>query len=175
MAASAAAWVRTSARRGGRLVAEQSTAEAEADGDATPFYEYCWNHTTLQVLKRERGNFTYLQCRFPGERMAESIAAVRARFGDEVWLHLEAARFAGVQAMSGLPVVRWTTEERLNEIIAGFEAEGVGIANPHVWTLEDGSAWKRADGDQLGFKHRVDPLGLLNPGKMRSFTPGAPM
>ena len=45
------------------------------------------------------------------------------------------------------------------------------IANPHVVTLEDGSRHKRADADQLGFKREVDPLGLLNPGKMRSFTP----
>jgi hypothetical protein len=25
----------------------------------------------------------------------------------------------------------------------------------------------------LGFKHEVDPMGLLNPGKMRSFVPQA--
>jgi FAD/FMN-containing dehydrogenase len=36
-------------------------------------------------------------------------------------------------------------------------------------TLEDGSRYKRVDADQLGFKHEVDPMGLLNPGKMRSF------
>jgi FAD/FMN-containing dehydrogenase len=45
----------------------------------------------------------------------------------------------------------------------------VFIANPHVVTLEDGSRHKRADADQLGFKHEVDPHGLLNPGKMRTF------
>ena len=49
------------------------------------------------------------------------------------------------------------------------EAHGVLIANPHVYTLEDGSRHKRADADQLGFKQEVDPYGLLNPGKMRSF------
>ncbi len=165
------AFVAQAAQAGARLVAEQSTVAAEADGDATPFYEYCWNHTTLQVLKRDRGH-TYLQCRFPADRLAESIAWVQQRFGDEVMVHIEAARFAGQQAVSGLPVLRWTTEERLNEIMAAFESEGIGLANPHVYTVEDGSAWKRADGNQLGFKHRVDPLGLLNPGKMRSFTPG---
>jgi hypothetical protein len=63
--------------------------------------------------------------------------------------------------------------ERLYEIIAGFEACGVMIANPHVVTLEDGSRYKRVDADQLGFKHEVDPMGLLNPGKMRSFVPQA--
>ena len=51
------------------------------------------------------------------------------------------------------------------------EARGVSIANPHVFTIEDGSRYKRADADQFGFKREVDPLGLLNPGKMRSFVP----
>ena len=50
---------------------------------------------------------------------------------------------------------------------------GVMIANPHVFTLEDGSRHKRAEADQLGFKREVDPMGLLNPGKMRSFVPAA--
>jgi FAD/FMN-containing dehydrogenase len=45
----------------------------------------------------------------------------------------------------------------------------VYIANPHVFTVEDGSRYKRVEADQLGFKHEVDPHGLLNPGKMRSF------
>ena len=55
--------------------------------------------------------------------------------------------------------------------MAIHEAAGIFIANPHVVTLEDGSRHKRVPGDQLGFKRRVDPLGLLNPDKMRSFTP----
>ena len=59
----------------------------------------------------------------------------------------------------------------LAEIIRLHEAHGVFIANPHVWTLEDGTRHKKADADQLGFKATVDPLGLLNPGKMRSFVP----
>ena len=53
--------------------------------------------------------------------------------------------------------------------MAGLEAMGVSIANPHVITIEDGSAYRRVDGDQLGFKRMADPLGLLNPGKMRTF------
>jgi FAD/FMN-containing dehydrogenase len=61
----------------------------------------------------------------------------------------------------------------LYEIIAAYEAAGVMVANPHVYTLEDGSRYRRADADQLGFKAEVDPYGLLNPGKMRSFVPRA--
>ena len=72
---------------------------------------------------------------------------------------------------SGIPVVRYRSAERLYEIIAGYEECGVMIANPHVVTLEDGSRYMRVDADLLGFKQLVDPMGLLNPGKMRSFVP----
>ena len=150
--------------------ADQDTVAAERDGDATPFYEYCWNHTTLQVLKRDRG-VTYLQCRFPFDDTLQAVEAVRTRFRDEVWMHTECVRFGGRTTMSALPVVRWTSAERLYEIIAAFEAEGIGIANPHVLTIEEGSNYRRVPGDQLGFKRMADPLGLLNPGKMRDFTP----
>ncbi|MGG5808008.1 FAD-binding oxidoreductase [Falsiroseomonas sp. CW058] len=154
---------------GGMVVAEQDTVAAERDGDATPFYEYCWNHTTLQVLKRDRG-VTYLQCRFPFEDTLKAVEAVRIPFGDEVWMHTECVRFGGRTTMTALPVVRWTTPERLYEIIAAFEAQGIAIANPHVLTIEEGSNYRRVPGDQLGFKRMADPLGLLNPGKMRDFT-----
>jgi FAD/FMN-containing dehydrogenase len=133
-----------------------------------PLYEHTWNHTTLQVLKADRG-VTYLQCLYPHDRLVESVAEVGAKFGGEVYQHLEFIRLNGYMTASGIPVVRYSTPERLHEIMAGYEACGVMIANPHVVTLEDGSRYKRVDADQLGFKHEVDPMGLLNPGKMRTF------
>jgi FAD/FMN-containing dehydrogenase len=135
-----------------------------------PLYEHTWNHTTLQVLKNDRG-VTYLQCLYPHDRLVEAVAEVGAKFGDEVSQHLEFIRLNGYMTASGIPVVRYRSPERLYEIMAAYEASGVMIANPHVVTLEDGSRYKRVDADQLGFKHEVDPMGLLNPGKMRSFQP----
>jgi FAD/FMN-containing dehydrogenase len=135
-----------------------------------PLYEHAWNHTTLQVLKSDRG-VTYLQCLYPHDRLVEAVAQVGAKFGDEVFQHLEFIRLNGYMTASGIPVVRYRSPERLYEIMAGYESCGVMIANPHVVTLEDGSRYKRVDADQLGFKHQVDPFGLLNPGKMRSFVP----
>jgi FAD/FMN-containing dehydrogenase len=138
-----------------------------------PLYEYTWNHTTLQVLKSDR-SVTYLQCLYPHERLIEKVLEMRDMFPDEVLQHLEFIRFNGRVVCSGLPVVRYRDEDRLNEIIRLHEAHGVSIANPHVFTVEDGSRYKRADADQLGFKHEVDPHGLLNPGKMRSFVTARP-
>jgi len=138
-----------------------------------PLYEHTWNHTTLQQLKVDRG-LTYLQCLYPHDRIAEAVAEVGKKFEGEVLQHLEFLRINGVMTASGIPVIRYTTPERIYEIIAGYEACGIMIANPHTVTLEDGSRYKRVDADQLGFKQDVDPMGLLNPGKMRSFVPKNP-
>jgi FAD/FMN-containing dehydrogenase len=142
----------------------------EEEPGKTPLYEYTWNHTTLHVLKHDR-KVTYLQCLFPSDRLVDSLREMHAMFGEEVLYHCEFQHFAGRVTCSALPVVRYTTAERLNEIIRLHEENGISIANPHVYTLEDGSRHKKADSDQLGFKHEVDPMGLLNPGKMRSFKP----
>ena len=67
-----------------------------------------------------------------------------------------------------IPVVRFTTEERLNGMIEFCRSIGVFVANPHVNYLEDAGRF-RADNIQLRAKEKYDPRGLLNPGKMISF------
>ncbi|MCZ8374458.1 MAG: FAD-binding oxidoreductase [Beijerinckiaceae bacterium] len=151
----------------GTITLETPTRE---EAGSTPLYEYTWNHTTLQMLKADR-SVTYLQCLFPQARFVDSILEMAALFPDEMIPHCEFIRFGGHLTCSALPVIRYTTKERLYEIIAAHEARGVMIANPHVVSLEDGSRHKRADADQLGFKAEIDPYGLLNPGKMRSYVP----
>lgn len=143
------------------------------EAGAVPLYEYAWNHTTLQMLKVDR-SVTYLQCLYPFDRLIESILETAALFPDELIPHCEFIRFGGNVTCSALPVIRYTTKERLYEIIDAHEARGVFIANPHVITLEEGSRHKRADADQIGFKAIVDPHGLLNPGKMRTYVPVTP-
>jgi FAD/FMN-containing dehydrogenase len=155
------------AREGGEITYCAATAEGPGE---RPLYECTWNHTTLHALKIDRA-ITYLQALYPADRLEAAVAELSALFPDELMPHLEFQRFGGRVTASGLPLVRYTTKERLNEIIAVHEAHGVSIANPHVFTLEDGTRHKRADADQLGFKRQVDPHGLLNPGKMRSFVP----
>ena len=127
-------------------------------------YELCWNHTTLRAIKVEP-SFTYLQVQYNGPDHLAKVARTVELFGDEVVGHLEFLRFDGQIQCSGLPLVRYTTEERLEEIIRLHEANGCPIFNPHRYTLEEGGM-KRTDVVQLAFKHETDPKGLLNPGKM---------
>lgn len=156
------------------ILGTRGTVTYEAPTDESPgkvpLYEYTWNHTTLQWLKSDR-SVTYLQCLYPHDRLAASVRQMAEMFPGEVLPHLEFIRFGGRVTCSALPIVRYTTPERLDEIIRLHEEHGVMIANPHVVSLEDGSRHKRADADQLGFKHEVDPYGLLNPGKMRTYVP----
>lgn len=155
------------AKFGGTLALEAPTDDS---ANNIPLYEYSWGHSTLQLLKTGR-EYTYLQCLYPFDTLVETAVKMQDMLGDELLPHFEFIRFGGRMTCSGLPKVRYSTRERLIELIAIHEANGIFVANPHVYTLEDGSRHKRANADQLGFKREVDPQGLLNPGKMRSFVP----
>lgn len=130
--------------------------------------DYTWNHTTLWAMKADPA-YTYLQCGFSPTECREQFRLLRERFGDEILFHIEFMKNGdGIVIPGAIPVVRFTTEERLNEMIAFCRSIGVFVANPHVNYLEDGGRF-RADNIQLLAKQRYDPRGLLNPGKMISF------
>ncbi len=132
-----------------------------------PLYELCWNHTTLWALKRDPG-LTYLQTLFPAGTNLEKVALMADHFGDEVMLHLEFSRSGKAFTCSALQLVRYTTEERLQEIMDFHADNGCRQFNPHVCTLEEGGM-KQVNHTQLAFKREADPKGLLNPGKMLAF------
>lgn len=130
--------------------------------------DYTWNHTTLWAMKADP-SFTYLQCGFSAERCEEQFRLLRERYGDEILFHIEFMKNGDGEVIPGaIPVVRFTTEERLNEMIAYCRSIRVFVANPHVNYLEDAGRF-RADNIQLLAKQKYDPRGLLNPGKMISF------
>jgi FAD/FMN-containing dehydrogenase len=149
---------------GGQLTYRRSGEEAKR---TVPLYEFTWNHTTLHALKADR-SITYLQSLFPPGRNLELAEHMIATFGEEVPMHLEFVRLEGQIGCFGIQLVKFHSEERLNEIIRYHEDHGVPVFNPHTSTLEDGGM-KVVDPLQLGFKREVDPYGLLNPGKMRGW------
>ena len=130
--------------------------------------DYTWNHTTLWAMKADAA-YTYLQCGFSPAECREQFRLLRARYGNEILFHIEFMKNGeGVVIPGAIPVVRFTTAERLNEMVSYCRSIGVFVANPHVNYLEDGGRF-RADNIQLRAKERYDPRGLLNPGKMISF------
>jgi hypothetical protein len=166
------------------IASEQSeklqAAAIEAGGEVTftgPFEgsrtqpllsDYTWNHTTLWAMKADP-QYTYLQCGFSPTECREQFRLLRERYGEEILFHIEFMKNGeGVIIPGAIPVVRFISEERLNDMIAYCRSIGVFVANPHVNYLEDGGRF-RPDNIQLVAKQKYDPGGLLNPGKMMSF------
>ncbi|MCW5715946.1 MAG: FAD-binding oxidoreductase [Bauldia sp.] len=148
----------------GTILYRSDTADDATKAGLPPVYELAWNHTTLRALRIDP-TITYLQVLYPFPDQLEKVKLVTEAFGDEVPGHLEYVRFDGKVTCFGLPLLRYTTQERLDEIMRIHEDLGCPIFNPHRYTLEEGGM-KQTDRAQLDFKRQTDPRGLLNPGKM---------
>jgi FAD/FMN-containing dehydrogenase len=130
--------------------------------------DYTWNHTTLWAIKQDAA-FTYLQCGFSPTDARTQFATLKQHFNDEILFHIEFMKNgAGTVIPGSIPLIRFTTEQRLNEIIDLCRSIGVTVANPHVNNVEGGGRY-REDNVQLLTKQKYDPRGLLNPGKMITF------
>lgn len=150
--------------KGAELLMRSDILSPEEAKGLPPVFELSWNHTTLRAL-RDDPTITYLQVLYPFPNQVDLVARIHERFGDELPAHLEFVKFDGKVTCFGLPLVRFTSEERLEEIMAIHEEMGAPIFNPHRYTLEEGGM-KQTDEVQLAFKREADPQGLLNPGKM---------
>jgi FAD/FMN-containing dehydrogenase len=156
---------------GGSVTYRKTAAEVQASNRT--LVEYTWNHTTLNALKIDK-SLTYLQSAFTPGRHLEQVRQMEKLLGGEVLMHAEFQRsMAGETTCSALQLVRYTSEERLDEIIAIYRANGVRINNPHVYTLEGGKAGGVIAPEVIDMKKRFDPQGLLNPGKMQAWPAGA--
>ncbi|PSJ63817.1 FAD-binding oxidoreductase [Pseudaminobacter soli (ex Li et al. 2025)] len=151
-------------REGGEVVFNTAAMTDEEKKGLPPAFELAWNHTTLRALRVDP-SITYLQSLYPFPNQLALVEEMDAMFPGEVFSHLEFVRFDGNITCFGLPLVKFTTEERLEEIIRLFQDNGCPIFNPHRYTLEEGGM-KQTDQVQLAFKREADPHGLLNPGKM---------
>ena len=161
-----AAYRALAAQFGGVETLCMNEADIKAAG-LPPAFECSYNHTTLMALKMDR-SFTYLQIAHPQPFDIGLVERQMERYGEELYFHHEFAKQFGDYALFGLPLVAYFDEERLNEIIAEFEADGCLVFNPHVYTIEDGGM-KEIDPQQIEFKKQADPHGLMNPGKTRGW------
>ncbi len=147
---------------GGEVALMINEADLKSAG-ITPAYECSWNHTTLMALQSDR-SWTYLQIAYPQPYQASIDEQIMAEFGDELYLHHEFARERGDYQLFALPLVKFTTKERLYEISGRFEELGCGVFDAHVYTIAEGGM-KVIDPVQMAFKAEADPHNLMNPGK----------
>jgi len=144
-----------------------AVSEAESEkAKLRRIHETAFNHTTLMALQVDR-HWTYLQLVTPNPFEPALAEQQMRRFGDEVMMHHEYTRENGRCRIGGLPLIRYTTEARLNAIMRSFEDDGCIINNPHIFKLEDGGRFD-PEGRKMAFRNTADPLGLMNPGKLRS-------
>lgn len=152
----------------GGTIGYRRTAAEVAKSNRT-LIEFTWNHTTLHALKVDK-TLTYLQSSFVPGRHVEQITEMERLLGGEVLMHTEFLRnLDGLITCSALQLVRFSTEERLEEIMRIHRAQGVRINNPHVYIIEDGKAGGALAPEIIAVKQRFDPHGLLNPGKLRDW------
>ena len=148
----------------GKICYEKTAQEASK---GISLIEFTWNHTTLHARTADP-SLTYLQSLFLNDPNLELVQQMHEYFGGEVIMHLEFIKVNGVVIPAAIQIVRFTDSDRLNAIIEYHESQGVFIANPHTYILEDGGM-KTIDYEQLNFKRMVDPYGLMNPEKMKAW------
>ncbi|KGA97576.1 FAD-linked oxidase [Alkalihalobacillus alcalophilus ATCC 27647 = CGMCC 1.3604] len=126
--------------------------------------DFTWNHTTLWALKADT-DWTYLQNFFELERFEEQIELIKAKFGDEVLIHIEWLRDRGRLIPAGLPLVKYSSKERLYEVIDFFNRNGASVNDPHTYLLGAGG-WNLQLESIANKKKINDPYDLLNQGKL---------
>lgn len=166
---SVGAMERLALERGGQVTRIIASEEAPR-----PYYEFGWNHTTLHAIKKNKAT-TYLQAVLPPETALDLVDTISNEFDtSELMQHLEVVNFQGRMGFASLSLL-WphgddmdSKNQRLRDILKWHEDNGMPVFDPHTYILEDGGM-KQTDWAQLGFKHGVDPMGILNPGKMRAY------
>jgi hypothetical protein len=150
---------------------------ALSDPPKPPFLsDFTYNHTTLWAMKTDP-TITYVQAGF-GDNFRAQITELMTRYPGEVLIHLEWGardpdRAVGPHAspaaigVGGIPLIRYTTAARFDEIIAHARQLGVHVGNTHTYhltaTTPEGTVARHL------LKQDVDPRGLMNPGKMHTF------
>lgn len=152
------------ASHGGTVNHWASAEEAASRGRYA--HEFCWNHTTMHVLRLD-STFTYLQC-----LLSDPVKQAKALYDEmnpRVMMHFEFIRNGeGAVACGGLPVLKFESKEQIDADIKTFESHGAFVMNPHVYEVEEGNS-RQIEPKQVAAKERFDPMGLLNPGKLRGW------
>jgi FAD/FMN-containing dehydrogenase len=110
----------------------------------------------------------------PGDEQAQ-LAALKQRFGEQVWRELKYINSGYLRSLRGLPsaglqpagVLALVPGERalVDAAMAFCDTIGVTYLNPHTFLLEESGLF--ADfGRVVAFKRQTDPKRLLNPGKI---------
>ena len=129
----------------------------------TAVSDFSFNHTTLWAKRADPG-LTYLQVVFDRHTVLSQMDQIRQRYPDEIWMHVEYMRAGGQVVPRALPILRFTTPARLEEMQDFMDAIGAPVRRPHSCQLD--LSRNRYLEPITSAKRLWDPRGLLNPGKL---------
>lgn len=159
----------SAAARGGRVVPWSGLG-----ADRRPTLGYMvYGHRMLWVKKLFDGA-AFLHCYLGEDRPVEQLLEIKERFGDRCLVELKYIRSRWLRERWGqsgdgvifAPLVGMVNgRDDLDELLAFCDEIGVAYQNPHTFFLDEQGLF--ADPGLLHrFKRKVDPKGLLNPGKL---------
>ena len=146
---------------GGREALHAATGAGPRD---IPFFEYTWGHTVWWVRKGVPQLATVIAL-LPEQDPIGTLRAVTAGLGSPLWVGISCKRFAGRPALQLALCVDGAVPGRLEQAAAVADEAGCLVADTHRPVLGHTSIYAFGDA-QREFKQRVDPYGLLNPGKL---------
>jgi FAD/FMN-containing dehydrogenase len=146
---------------GGKLVCE---AEEGQGPYGEPLYKFCYGHSLAQVQKREP-KFTSVQTLFAAADLKRQIGDLHPTFAGRLPFRLEFQKSQGRLVAVGSPLFVYENEAQMAAIVAQIQAGGGQVANSHTTSVRAVGMKVMSDED-LGFARRMDPHGLLNPGKI---------
>jgi FAD/FMN-containing dehydrogenase len=140
------------------------TSSAEGEGVyGRPLYEFSFGHALYQVQLTEPRR-TAIEGLFHAPDLIEQVGRVHARLNGVGPLRMELRRWAGRLVGSGSPYFIFESEEQMAAIARVMQDEGVIVANPHSSGVRSVGK-KELSAADVAFKRRMDPRGLLNPGR----------
>jgi FAD/FMN-containing dehydrogenase len=145
----------------------ETTVEARegAGPYRAPLWEFAWGHAMLQIHKTQPdmvwNSGLYVD--------PDALAAVERsyhRFAP-LGMHFEIKRYHGRVSFHGSPMYEYASEEQIAGIIRGMIDDGAMVANDHTFLGRRNGMIEALAGD-AAFKRRMDPFGVMNPGKSAS-------
>jgi FAD/FMN-containing dehydrogenase len=145
------------------------TAAEGAGPYRAPIWEFAWGHSFLQINK-ERPDLVGNSGLYVDPTLLEAVERSYHRFRDVGALHFEVKRFNGQLAFQGSPLYPFRDAGGMAEVIAGMTEDGAMVANTHA-IVGRRNGFIAGTSDDAGFKRRMDPFGVMNPGKSASDEP----
>jgi FAD/FMN-containing dehydrogenase len=146
---------------GGTLVHDH----AEGQGPYNePLYRFCYGHSLMQVQKKDM-KYTSVQTMFGGDDLRGQLMGLHPEFAGTMPFRLEFQKSQGKLVAVGSPLFLYECEAHMADIVRRVQASGALVANSHTTSIRNVGMKTLTQAD-LDFTRKMDPHGLLNPGKV---------